>query len=113
MHRRVPRVTTRCRLVLETGRSTDPNMCSTLGLMVTWRDAEARAIWVLRPGVTPLPAWPGLLLAWRRTDGEPPAPPRWQALVAYSRAGQIIELAWLYDSQIRPISEEPPVCGGK
>lgn len=80
--------------------------------MATWHDTTPRPVWVLRHGVTPLPAWPGILLAWRRTDPDGHKPPRWQGLVAYSRGGTTaLEVTWLYDTQLRPVTEQPPSCG--
>lgn len=76
------------------------------------REVEPRLVWLLRggPGSVPLPAWPGLLLAWRKTPSDPPRPARWQALVAFSRAGSVVELRWCYDTELRPVQESPPMA---
>lgn len=88
------------------------NTCSILVGMASWHETEPRAVWILRPGQTPLPAWPGLLVAWMLTDERPPTPPQWMGLVAFSRAGALMELRWCYRSELQPIAEEPPICGG-
>jgi hypothetical protein len=75
-------------------------------------DTGPRLVWIWRNNAAhsgaALPAWPGLLLAWRRTAPEPPAPARWQALVAFSRSGEL-EVRWFYDSELAPVAEQPPV----
>lgn len=37
------------------------------------------------------------------------APALWQALVAQPAALGLVELVWLYDNEIKPVAEEPPV----
>jgi hypothetical protein len=75
-------------------------------------DTQPRLVWIWRTnapgGGVPLPAWPGLLLAWRRTAATGTRPARWQALVAYSRSGEL-EVRWFYDSELHPVAERPPV----
>ena len=80
--------------------------------MAAWHSITPRAVWIIRPGVTPLPAWLGILLAWQRTDPEPPKPARWMGLVVYSRGtGPLFEQGWFFDTQLRPSAERPPMCG--
>jgi hypothetical protein len=77
-----------------------------------FHETQPRLVWIWRNNApsagTPLPAWPGLLLAWRRTAPDPPAPARWQALVAFSRSGEL-EVRWFYDTEVTPVTEQPPV----
>lgn len=80
--------------------------------VTTWHPVEPRLVWILRPGVTPLPAWPGILLGWERQDGKPPWM-TWKGLVSYVRRQDLApELGWFYPNDLRKITEEPPVCGG-
>lgn len=69
-------------------------------------------MWILRRGVTPLPAWPGLLIAWKRVEEAPPKPAAWMGLVAFSRAGALMELKWFFAGELQKVAEEPPTCGG-
>lgn len=80
--------------------------------VATWHDTQPCAVWILRRGMTPLPAWPGLLIAWKRTDPQPPKPAAWMGLVAIVRAGSQMELKWFYESDLQKVTEEPPICGG-
>jgi hypothetical protein len=69
-----------------------------------WHPAEPRAVWIMR---SRQPALPGILLGWLHMPPAGSAPARWQALVA--RPAYPVDLVWLYDSEIRPVQEEPPV----
>jgi hypothetical protein len=71
-----------------------------------WHPAEPRAVWVMR---SQRPALPGLLLGWLQTPPTGSSPARWQALVAQPGHLGPVELVWLYDTEIRPVAEEPPV----
>jgi hypothetical protein len=65
---------------------------------------------------------PGILVDWRRVTPTGCAPHweglvitasgggerRWQALVAFSRSGEL-EVRWFYDTEIAPVAERPPV----
>lgn len=80
-----------------------------------WQASKPRAVWVLSRGRgrVPLPAWPGILLGWKRTDPDPPSPARWMGLVAYAReSGALVEVQWVYDSDLQPVAEQPPMLGG-
>lgn len=78
--------------------------------METWHPIEPRLVWILRPGVTPLPAWPGILLGWKRIDGKPPWL-SWKGLVSYSRRrNEAPVLGWFYPDDLRKVAEDPPIC---
>ncbi|MFE6645644.1 hypothetical protein ACFVJS_03715 [Nocardioides sp. NPDC057772] len=80
--------------------------------MENWYPIEPRLVWILRRGVTPLPAWPGLLVGWQHIDGKPSAL-SWKGLVTFSRyADQPPELKWFFPCDLRKVAEEPPMCGG-
>ncbi|GAB7004427.1 hypothetical protein JCM18899A_19000 [Nocardioides sp. AN3] len=81
----------------------------------TWRATTPRAVWVMTRGrgLTPLPAWPGILLGWKHADPDPPRPAAWMGLVAFSReSGAMIEMKWIPAAEIQPIAEAPPILGG-
>jgi hypothetical protein len=63
-------------------------------------------VWIMR---SYRPALPGILLGWLHTPPVGPAPARWQALVAQPGARGLVEMVWLYDIEIKPVQEEPPV----
>lgn len=79
----------------------------------TWHEIEPRPVWILRRGVTPLPAWPGVLVAWKHVDGKPDGLGSWKGLVSFARRrGSLPELQWFWAGDLRKVSEEPPMCGG-
>jgi hypothetical protein len=71
-----------------------------------WHEAEPRAVWIMR---SRRPALPGILLGWLHMPPAGSAPALWQALVAQPAALGLVELVWLYDNEIKPVAEEPPV----
>lgn len=78
-----------------------------------WHDCKPRGVWIIRQGVTPLPAWPGLLIAWKELEAEGAKPVRTMGLVAFARdSGAELELKWFFFAELRPVAEEPPLCGG-
>lgn len=79
----------------------------------TWHPVEPRPVWILRRGVTPLPAWPGVLVGWMHVDGKPAGLGSWKGLVSFSRRrGAYPELQLFWAGDLRKVAEDPPMCGG-
>jgi len=79
--------------------------------MESWREVEPRPVWILRRGVTPLPAWPGILIAWKKIEGNAVGIGAWMGLVSFvRRRGAFPELEWFAAGDIRKMTEEAPIC---
>lgn len=78
----------------------------------SWHEIEPRPVWIIRRGVTPLPAWAGILIGWKKVEGKPEGLGSWMGLVSFARRrGAFPELEWFYASDLCKVAEEAPICG--